>query len=367
MNKKVRFSKFELLRIIAMYLIVLHHSMVHGVIDVKASTVFMYPAANNLAIILATGGKVGVFLFVLITGYFMVNSHITLGKIIKLWLPIFFWSVVLFFVMGVPLHQFTISNLIKGVFPIIFNQYWFMTVYFFMYLLIPILNSIVNWVNSRRRKIYFIILGIMIMISGCPLFFGGAAQTGSQLLGFCFVYCIGAFLRKDNFLEKTNVVKKSNWIFLCLFLLEIILITILTWLNIRFNSETMLKIIHGLALSYWALFVVFEAIGMFIWIGSTNIGYHPIVNKIATITFGVYLISDNNYVRDFLWKTLLHMNNMIAKNPIIMAGYAIFASAVVFIASGCLEYIRKLIFKKLENHFSIQANKLQYRIMGKIK
>lgn len=75
----------------------------------------------------------------------MINSKITLKKIIKLWLPIFFWSLILYLIMGkVTSNPFTIKSLIKSIFPIVFAQYWFMTAYFFMYLLIPILNIIVK-------------------------------------------------------------------------------------------------------------------------------------------------------------------------------------------------------------------------------
>ena len=44
---KKRVSKFELLRIIAMYLIVLHHSIVHGVLNVEINSELKYPSATN--------------------------------------------------------------------------------------------------------------------------------------------------------------------------------------------------------------------------------------------------------------------------------------------------------------------------------
>lgn len=53
---KKRVSKFELLRIIAMYLIVLHHSIVHGVLNVEINSELKYPSATILATILGTGG-----------------------------------------------------------------------------------------------------------------------------------------------------------------------------------------------------------------------------------------------------------------------------------------------------------------------
>ena len=46
---KKRVSKFELLRIIAMYLIVLHHSIVHGVLNVEINSELKYPSATILA------------------------------------------------------------------------------------------------------------------------------------------------------------------------------------------------------------------------------------------------------------------------------------------------------------------------------
>ncbi|MBT8990358.1 hypothetical protein BTH78_08545 [Lactobacillus delbrueckii subsp. bulgaricus] len=68
----------------------------------------------------------------MITGYFMVNSKILVRKIIKLWLPIFFWSVMITLSFEVATHDFSVWKTIKSVFPILFSQYYSMTVYFFL-------------------------------------------------------------------------------------------------------------------------------------------------------------------------------------------------------------------------------------------
>ena len=152
MTSKKRISKFEFLRVIAMYLIVLHHSIIHGALDISSNQLKMHPINASILSILESGGKIGVFLFVLITGYFMINSRITLKKIVKLWLPIFFWSVILYLIMGkFAGYSFTVKDLIKSIFPIVFAQYWFMTAYFFMYLLIPFLNIIVKNIVSKKK------------------------------------------------------------------------------------------------------------------------------------------------------------------------------------------------------------------------
>lgn len=90
-NDKKRQSNFELLRVIAMMMVIIHHSMIHGTLDVSRTTISQgnqYSLA--LFCMLAFGGKVGVCVFSLITGYFMLYSHISVRKLVKLWLPIFF-------------------------------------------------------------------------------------------------------------------------------------------------------------------------------------------------------------------------------------------------------------------------------------
>ena len=86
--KKERNSNFELLRIFAMLMIVMHHYICHGgfVFD-KALT--FNKAVSECAY---WGGKVGINLFVLITGYFMVKGTWKLSKVLVLYGEILFYS-----------------------------------------------------------------------------------------------------------------------------------------------------------------------------------------------------------------------------------------------------------------------------------
>lgn len=87
---KKRQSNFELLRIVAIMMIIIHHSMVHGTLDVSQFTLFhSNPYTVALFCIVAFGGKVGVYVFSIISGYFMLYSHNSVKKLVKLWLPIF--------------------------------------------------------------------------------------------------------------------------------------------------------------------------------------------------------------------------------------------------------------------------------------
>lgn len=92
--KKQRNSNFELLRIVAMYLIVLHHCTVHGVFSYVSDNIGMVEHINNfLCIFLSSGGKIGVTLFVLISGYFLSLKEFKIERLLKIYLKMFAYSV----------------------------------------------------------------------------------------------------------------------------------------------------------------------------------------------------------------------------------------------------------------------------------
>lgn len=356
---KKRVSKFELIRIIAMYLIVLHHSMVHGMLTMKPNQLLESPVNAAVGYIVASGGKIGVYLFVLITGYFMITSNISIKKLVKLWLPIFFWSVVLFIVFGCVInHEFSIGNLIKSIFPILFSQYWFMTVYVIMYLLIPLLNAGVNWVIENKKENYFYFISIVIILGNSEKILGGASQIGSLLTVFCVVYCLGAIFKKKDILKNYRVQKFSKILFISIILINFILIILLdlgyTYKRINFAFNLMKAIV----LYPYTLFSIVEAILVFIIIGSSKMEYHPFINAISGTTFGIYLISDNRFIRTWLWDKTCHMNSLITTNPIIIVIYSLAITLIIFIICGGLEELRKFVFSNLENNIATKIENI---------
>ena len=82
-----RESNFELLRIISMILIVLHHYALHGGLF----------QPNNLnekvGLFILLGGKIGVNVFVIISGYFLVNSKFRIKKLLQLIGQVYFYAI----------------------------------------------------------------------------------------------------------------------------------------------------------------------------------------------------------------------------------------------------------------------------------
>lgn len=363
-SHKVRQSNFELLRIIAMLLIVLHHSMVHGTLRTSGKLVLDTGNPITFAIynFLAFGGKVGVYIFVLITGYFMINSKISIKKIVKLWLPIFFWAVTITLSYELVTSNFSIGEVVRSVFPIFFNQYWFMTVYFFMYLLIPLMNKAIRSF-SIKQELWFIALGIVIMLPN-EFFYG--AIIGGQLINFVIVYFIGAFISEHGLLWKKWFKKISYWS--CWLSVIMILLTSIGFSFAGFSLKSMklLKdasfLTDGETQTFFCLFI---ALGLFVWIGSKNLGYHKFINTVAGTTFGIYLIHDNKFVHAILWNKVCHMNSLIGM-PIYGVVYVIVVVMSVFAACSLLEFIRKQIFNKLEKRVADKLDTFGSQVLNQV-
>ncbi len=87
--KNIRKSNLELLRIICMIMIVAHHYVVHGTIWYDNTM-----SLNKYFIQLyGAGGKISVYCFVLISGYFLSTSKSSRWKsLVKLWIQVTFFS-----------------------------------------------------------------------------------------------------------------------------------------------------------------------------------------------------------------------------------------------------------------------------------
>ena len=96
--------------------------------------------------------------FVLISGYFLINSKFKLKKVLNLYLVTIFYSILLFIPHCI-LYGFSLSNFIKSCLPLLMGTYWFITTYVVLYLLSPFLNILIK---NLSKKQYLISLGILI-------------------------------------------------------------------------------------------------------------------------------------------------------------------------------------------------------------
>ena len=91
---KKRNPSFEILRVLAMFFIVVWHFFIHGIGQKPVGVADSFSGVFNVCSIefLGSLAKVSTNCYILITGYFMVKSAMKWLKLAKVWLPIFFYS-----------------------------------------------------------------------------------------------------------------------------------------------------------------------------------------------------------------------------------------------------------------------------------
>ena len=88
---------------------------------------------------------------------------------------------------------------------------------------------------------------------------------------------------------------------------------------------------------------------MLIGFNSLKIPHSKIINLLASATFGVYLIHDNNFVRPFLWHKVF-MNASFQNSPYLIP-YSIGVILLVYVVCTLIELTRSRIFKMLSSGY----------------
>ena len=348
-----RQSNIELLRIVAMVMIVAHHFSVHSGFSFPDGTLTLNRVWLQL---LQYGGKIGVDLFVLITGYFSVTSlKFKAEKLVRVWGATFFWSVVTLIVfVAVGLQKFDGFALFHRCLPIIFQEYWFVTAYFLLVLFSPFINLLLNRLDRRQcRALLLLLLGLFCVI---PSFFGFTVLS-NDLLWFTSLYVFAAYLRLHGSLrlrekkgESAGKVLGSEVGKACgsikkergsgvYFLYAGITIIVVMGFTALLDALRLPKNFFRDYLYNMQMLPVFLA-SVFIFMGflKLKIGQLRFINVIASATFGVYLIHDNYYVRVYIWKTLFR-NPAYTESPLLIP-HSLWVVAAVFIVCTLLELLR---------------------------
>lgn len=330
MVAKKKMSNFELLRMIAMFMIVLHHFSVHSnwVYDSAFS-------ANRVILqLFALFGKVGVNCFVLISAYFLSASTFKKEAVQRVWQQTFFYSVTLTvlckFVLGVSVPM---SSFIKSFFPFLSIAYWFVNAYLLMYLFVPFFNAAIQRLDERKLKQYLLLFLVVFSIIQNMTNY---KSFTNDFIWFFFLYLIGATLRiyyKD---------RHSSLFYAQLFVIGSIFsfigIIICDLLSTRFPF---FNHIDKLLIDSQGVVQLALAVCLFLAFKQIQIPYNRFITWGGSATFGIYLIHDHVYFQQFIWPNVYCWVPL--GNPFGVALIGIIASIVIFIVCMAIELLRKKV------------------------
>lgn len=326
-----RKSNIELLRIFSMILIVFHHYATHGGVYWNVND-----GMNEwIATAMISYGKIGVDIFMIICGYFMVEQQFTWKKLLKLEVPVWFYSV-LFGILACFVFEddLGIENVLYFLFPVLSNQgdqYWFVPCYMATILLSPAINKVIKSLNYKTFK--RVLLVAVLLVSVIPTVFRVTPIFDGNISLFVLLYVIGAFLRlNQDILHKTRM-----WCsVLLLFIISAAMIV----------GTVLLKSVSADCL--WvggSIFSISISVLLFVIFAKFPMGYNKWINGIAATTFGIYLIHDNLYVRNHLWTQWLHCQEYYSSEKLWLHGLC--CVVIVFVGCMIIEAVRQVLFSRI--------------------
>lgn len=328
-QKRQRNSSVELLRIVAMMFIVCSHCSVHSGLPFDESKLLF----NNLLLDWCVLGNLGVDIFVMISGYFLcANPNFNRKRnSIALLTQVWFFSILGLVVYCVTGHSVTREIVMKAIFPTVFSEYWFFTIYFVLLFLIPYINIVLDKLDrTGLRKL----IAIMIMFWSVVPTFTQQEMGGTELCQFVMFYSIGAYVRKypDNILaDRTNRHLLTTVSGVLMLSSSAILRMFPGQYTTRFYSRVSLCTI-GCALGLFSIAIYHKCF------------YNAWINKIAACTFGIYLFHDNPLLRVIIWQECLPKIRYFDSYLLIVS---IIVSVLIVMAVGTMiELVRKATVQK---------------------
>lgn len=340
---KPRQTNLELYRCILMLLIVSCH---YGLQTELKQIVYDNPftAPSNFYYLINMWGKIGINCFLMITGYFMCQSHITLRKFLKLYLQVIFYSLTIngiFVMLGREdmsildwfLLLLPFKNIVSDQFTDAFLAWW---------LFIPFLNILIKGMDEKmhRRLIGYCVL-VFTIIDFLPE--QKFSINVNPICWFSVIYLVASYIR----LYPNHIWKRSSARFWGIISLICILIDIASVFGFIELSRVMGRFIspYRLIVDSNAPMALLTSVASFMFFKNLNMKSSKVINIIGSTTFGILLIhSQNDAIRQWLWHDVFDCAGHYAV-PYYWA-YAIVSILIVYFSCSVIDYIRICTFEK---------------------
>lgn len=330
MNRKTRKSNFELLRIISMIMIILHHYSYHG-----GSFNLPIGPAKYVSQLFFVGGSLGVTLFMLISSYFLIDTKFSIKRILRIWFEIFFYcagiSIICYFAK---VQTFTYKTWLQVLLPITFNATWFGIAYLFICFVSPFMNRLINSLSKRNYSALICVLFVFFVAIPTITFPAPQRVCFNVVSWFVCMYFLAGYIKRFSFKVFDN-----KAFALLVFIVSVLLIwgseVLFTKLG---QTRTFFSGSVTFFTNYDSIFMVLAATSLFMFFKNIDLGSNKLINAISSTAFGVYLIHDNIISRMKMWKEWFNTGSITT--PAMLLLHGLFVALVIYAACSVIDWVR---------------------------
>lgn len=183
-------SSIELLRIIAMFMILIHHFIVHNGYDVLKLP--LGPERIFFQLAMAGGGKVGVVIFFSISAWFFLDREQTIKSNLKrVWImerELLFWSLALMmFYLVFDRADLGTKLMVRSLVPLSTGIWWYATACAIFLMLLPFLSK---GLKVLGREYHLALAATVLVIWGLTSFIPGMIGINDGFFGFIYLFIL---------------------------------------------------------------------------------------------------------------------------------------------------------------------------------
>lgn len=343
--KAGRLSNLELLRVISIFMIIIHH------FSIRSYEVCSNDTSSFILLFFQSLGKAGVNCFVIIGSYFLVNSKFKISKILYITLSSLFYYLLFYTILK--LIGLNVSINILSIFTD--SPYWFAKTYCILLILSPIGNYILNKIRKIKVQIILFIMSTIVVVVLPFISTEYNFASKNRIIAFCYVYFIAAIIKKIETNKNYRNIQLKIGVMFIVASLTITFIYIYLWMN---GNEYMNRFMF---FSENGITCLCLSIGLFLVFKNINIKFNKYINILASCTLGIYFIHDSRYISPYLWKYVGLIN---IDGPIMMFIYGIIVSTLVLLLCAFIDLLKQKSIDKYINKISeitnMKINKIKF-------
>ena len=334
---KIRDSNLELLRLVCMFFIVIHHCIINGL---KISGYHLYEENTTYCgVIINAFVCIAVDCFVLISGYYGIKAK--WKGFFSLYFTCAFYGVMLFLFSHIYTH-ISLKELLFSFMPFSHSQgLWFIPCYIFLFLLSPILNKIVGILDKKEYISLLLIFSILTFYFGY-LWKCDINPSGYTIMNFIYLYFIGQYIARYYNSKSTPLNKTLIYLGIYLFCSLFIGMIAVVILHLGIAKTWILTLCFG----YNSPFVILSAIAFFLFFRSLHIK-NISINWFASSALAIYLLTENINIRDYLFSYAYNLDRQI-NNGWVSSILFLFLIVCVMIICILIDKIRIFITNPIE-------------------
>ena len=336
-----RNTGIDLLRVISMLMVVMLHVLGQG--GVIRGNIELTKSNYYISWLLETAAYCAVDVFAIISGFFIIDGNKRIS-ILRLWVGVFFYSVILTIFAGFYGGRELLNLFVwkRAFFPIVFNQWWYVSAYFCLFFISPWVNKLLLGIEKDEYRRLLCVSIILFVVIPTLFSYNSFSMEYSPML-LMFLYSIGVYLRRFGFGFINN---RKIAIGVYLFSSAIAYAVGMAIEEISFYLEGIRRG-GGYLLSYTSPCMILQAVSLIYFFSESK--FKPIFVKIIRIiapsAFSIYLIHDHPLIFELFFRDKFSVYNSLPS--VLFFLNIIKATLIILVSCIAIDMIKRLVFKLL--------------------